>query len=44
LDTYLSDNSQSWLLQSDGRYKQVHRKKNELAIQAQTILLQELQS
>ena len=44
LDTYLSDNSQSWLLQSDGRYKQVHRKKNEPAILAQTVLLQELQN
>lgn len=44
LDTYLSDNSQSWLLQPDGSYKQIHRKKNELAIQAQTVLIQELQS
>jgi polyphosphate kinase len=44
LDAYLNDNSQSWLLQSDGSYEQIRRKKNEVAIQAQTVLLEELQS
>lgn len=44
LDTYLSDNSQSWLLQANGNYKQVKRKINQESILAQTVLLQELQN
>jgi polyphosphate kinase len=44
LDVYLSDNSQSWLLQPDGSYHQIRRKKNEPAVQAQTLLLHELQN
>jgi polyphosphate kinase len=44
LDTYLSDNSQSWLLQSDGSYRQIQRKRNVALIQAQMVLLQELQN
>jgi len=43
LDIYLSDNSQSWLLQTDGSYQQIQRKENENLIQAQTVMLQELQ-
>jgi polyphosphate kinase len=44
LDAYLNDNSQSWLLQSDGSYEQIRRKEKEVMIQAQTVLLEELQS
>jgi polyphosphate kinase len=44
LDTYLSDNSQSWLLKPDGSYEQIHRNPNEAVIQAQTALLEELQT
>jgi polyphosphate kinase len=43
MDTYLSDNSQAWLLQADGSYAQIKHKKNQKPIQAQTVLLQELQ-
>ncbi len=44
LDTYLSDNSQSWCLQPDGSYMQLERKADEEPVQAQTILLQEIQN
>ena len=44
LDIYLSDNSQSWLLQADGSYQQIQRKKNAPAIQAQSLMIQELQN
>ena len=44
LDIYLSDNSQSWLLQPDGRYKRAERDENEKPVQAQTVLLRELQN
>ena len=43
LDTYLNDNNQSWVLQADGSYRQIQRKKNEPIIQAQNVMLQELQ-
>jgi len=39
----LKDNSQSWLLQSDGSYQQALREEGEEIIQAQGLLLQELQ-
>jgi polyphosphate kinase len=44
LDTYLNDNSQAWLLQADGSYAHCKRKRNQESIQAQTVLLQELQN
>lgn len=44
LDTYLGDNSQSWLLKPDGSYEQVRREENEAMTQAQTVLLEELQT
>jgi len=43
LELYLKDNSQSWLLQSDGSYQQALREEGEEIIQAQGLLLQELQ-
>ncbi len=43
LDIYMSDNSQSWVLQPDGSYTQLQRENNEASIQAQSVLLQELQ-
>lgn len=43
LELYLKDNSQSWLLQSDGNYHQSVRAENEQLIQAQGELLQEYQ-
>jgi polyphosphate kinase len=42
LDLYLKDNTQAWLLQSDGSYNPIERIENEQPIQAQTLLLQEL--
>lgn len=39
---YLTDNSQTWLLQSDGHYQPIKRKENEAIIQAQTKLLNEV--
>lgn len=44
LDLYLKDNMQAWALQSDGSYLQIERTENEPPIQAQTLLLQELQA
>ena len=44
LEIYLSDNSQSWLLQSDGSYQLIRRNKTEPVRQAQTLLLHELQN
>jgi polyphosphate kinase len=43
LDLYLKDNSQAWLLNSDGSYHQVARAENEESIRAQRVLLQQLQ-
>jgi polyphosphate kinase len=44
LDLYLEDNSQAWLLQSDGCYRQPDITNNSDVIQAQSILLKELQA
>ncbi len=44
LDVYLNDNSQSWLLQPDGSYLQSQRDVNANVVQAQAVLLQELQN
>jgi len=43
LDCYLKDNSQSWLLQSDGRYLQVQPKEGEEVYMVQNELLKEFQ-
>jgi len=43
LELYLKDNSQSWLLQSDGSYHPAVRAEGEEIVQAQGLLLQELQ-
>ena len=43
LDVYLKDNSQAWILNPDGSYHQATKTKNEQSIQAQSVLLQELQ-
>ena len=40
---YLRDNSQVWLLQSDGSYQKKQQAGNEESIQAQNLLLHELQ-
>ncbi|TAL45663.1 MAG: polyphosphate kinase 1 [Methylovulum sp.] len=42
LSLYLKDNTQAWLLQSDGSYQRVPHAGNEEAVQAQTLLLNEL--
>lgn len=44
LDLYLKDNSQAWLLQSDGSYQLVTPAENEPIVRAQTQILQELQA
>lgn len=44
LEIYLSDNNQSWKLQPDGSYTQIRPIDNEPLIQAQTVLLQEIQA
>ncbi|MEN9896822.1 MAG: polyphosphate kinase 1 [Pseudomonadota bacterium] len=44
LDCYLNDNSQSWILQSDGSYVRATRGKDEPIIQAQAMLLLEAQT
>jgi len=43
LDLYLKDNTEVWLLQSDGSYQRVPHTENEETIQAQTLLMNELQ-
>jgi len=43
LDLYLRDNSQVWLLQPDGSYQKKQQAGNEESIQAQNLLLHELQ-
>jgi len=43
MDCYLKDNTQSWLLQSDGSYLQLQPKQGEEAITAQTLLLKGMQ-
>ena len=44
LDLYLNDNSQAWIMQSDGSYVRVTRGKDEPIIQAQAMLLLEAQT
>jgi len=40
---YLKDNTQAWLLRSDGSYQRLQKADNEEPTQAQTVLMQELQ-
>jgi polyphosphate kinase len=42
LDLYLQDNTQSWVLQSDGSYQRLTQAADEEPVQAQTMLLNEL--
>jgi polyphosphate kinase len=44
LDLYLRDNTQAWLLQPDGSYLQLLNISNEDPLQAQTVILNELQA
>jgi polyphosphate kinase len=44
LEIYLSDNNQAWRLLADGSYAQLERQDDEPVLQAQTLLLQELQN
>jgi polyphosphate kinase len=43
LNLYLKDNTQAWLLQSDGSYHRLQKTEVEEPIQAQTVLMHELQ-
>jgi polyphosphate kinase len=43
MNLYLNDNTQAWLLQSDGSYHQLQKTDAEEPIQAQTVLMLELQ-
>jgi len=43
LNLYLKDNTQAWLLQSDGTYQRLRKTEAEESIQAQTVLMHELQ-
>lgn len=43
LDLYLKDNTQAWLLQSNGSYRQLLKAEDAEPIQAQSIILKELQ-
>ncbi|WP_027157764.1 polyphosphate kinase 1 [Methylobacter luteus] len=42
LDLYLQDNTQAWVLQSDGSYQRLTQTADEEPVQAQTMLLNEL--
>lgn len=42
LDTYLSDNTQAWLLSADGRYQRVARHEGDAPVAAQTVLLEQM--
>ena len=44
LDLYLKDNTQAWLLQPDGSYLQLLNTSNDGPIQAQALILAELQA
>ena len=44
LETYLSDNNQAWLLQADGSYQHLKCADGDKPVQAQSVLLQELQA
>ncbi|HEY8219061.1 MAG TPA: RNA degradosome polyphosphate kinase, partial [Methylobacter sp.] len=43
LNLYLNDNTQAWLLQPGGSYQQLQKVDAEESVQAQTVLMQELQ-
>lgn len=42
LETYLADNSQAWILNSDGRYNRVEKPEQEPAYAAQLVLLEKM--
>jgi len=42
LETYLSDNSQAWILNADGRYKRVEKPEAEPTVTAQQSLLEKM--
>lgn len=42
LETYLSDNSQAWILNADGRYKRVEKPESEPTVTAQQSLLEKM--
>jgi polyphosphate kinase len=42
LETYLADNTQAWLLGTDGRYQRVELSKNAESLSAQTVLLEKM--
>ena len=44
LDLYLKDNTQAWLLQPDGCYLQLLNVSNDEPVQAQSVILSELQA
>ena len=44
LDLYLKDNTQAWLLQPDGYYLQLLNMSNDGPVQAQSVILNELQA
>ncbi len=44
IDLYLKDNTEAWLLQPDGRYVQLLHVSNEEPLQAQAVILNELQA
>jgi polyphosphate kinase len=43
LNLYLKDNTQAWFLQSDGSYQRLQRADAEEAVQAQAVLMHEVQ-
>ena len=43
LNLYLKDNTQAWLLQSDGSYQRLQKAETEESIQAQAVLMHDLQ-
>jgi polyphosphate kinase len=44
LELYLKDNTQAWLLQPDGSYQQLLNVTNEEPVEAQLVILNELQA
>jgi polyphosphate kinase len=43
LNLYLNDNTQAWLLQSDGSYQRLQKADADESIQAQAVLMHEVQ-
>ena len=43
LNLYLKDNTQAWLLQSDGSYQRLTKSDEEESVQAQSVLMNDLQ-